>query len=68
MRELDVLLERYFAAAAAELTGARLSDFARLLELQDPVLRECLILGTPAPAGLEEIVERIRAAARAATE
>jgi antitoxin CptB len=63
MRELDVLLERFVAAGGAALAGTRLAAFERLLELPDPELAQCLILGQPAPPGLEDIVERIRAGA-----
>ena len=67
MRELDVLLERFVEAAGAALPGPRLGAFARLLELPDPVLVECLILGRPPPPGLEELVAQIRADACAPT-
>jgi antitoxin CptB len=67
MRELDVLLERFVAAGAALANESQRAAFERLLEVPDPLLVEWLILGGEPPPDLEEIVERIRADARAAT-
>jgi antitoxin CptB len=66
MRELDVLLERCIDAGALDEPAAQ-GAFERLLELPDPLLADCLLHGNDPPRGLEEIVERIRANARAAT-
>jgi antitoxin CptB len=64
MRELDVLLARFLDTCPDGLGDAR-PAFERLLELPDPALMECLVLGRAPPPGLEDIVERIRADARA---
>jgi antitoxin CptB len=67
-RELDVLLERFLEAGGLDGAAPQLAALQRLLELPDPVLVDCLILGRRAPNGLEEIVERVRADARARAE
>jgi antitoxin CptB len=66
MRELDVMLERFVATGALLANESQRAAFERLLEVPDPLLVEWLILGGEVPAGLEEIVERIRTDARAA--
>lgn len=65
MRELDVMLERSLDAGALDDPGLQ-AAFERLVELPDPLLADCLLHGNAPPRGLEEIVERIRANARAA--
>jgi antitoxin CptB len=66
MRELDELLGRFAAADAPFANASQCEAFERLLELPDPLLADWLILGWDPPAELEEIVDRIRAYARAA--
>jgi len=59
MKELDVLLAHYvdteFCAAPMEEQQA----FMRLLEVQDPVLYGYFVAHYPAPADLEQIVQRV---------
>jgi succinate dehydrogenase flavin-adding protein (antitoxin of CptAB toxin-antitoxin module) len=62
-----VLLERFVDAGLADAAEAQRIDCERLLEQPDPLLIDWLILGTPPPPGLEDIVERIRAHAHAAS-
>jgi len=66
MRELDVMLEHFVAGGAAIANESQRAAFERLLEVPDPLLVEWLMLGAEPPDELEEIVERIRANARAA--
>ena len=66
MRELDELLGRFAAADSPFANASQCEAFERLLELPDPLLADWLILGGDPPAELEEIVDRIRARARAA--
>jgi succinate dehydrogenase flavin-adding protein (antitoxin of CptAB toxin-antitoxin module) len=65
MRELDILLERFLATGALHAEESQRAAFERLLEAPDPLLVEWLILGVEPPGELEEIVERVRADARA---
>lgn len=65
-RELDILLERYCDARMRAAGADERAALASLLELPDPTLYELLILGSPAPRHLEDVVEHVRAhAARA---
>jgi antitoxin CptB len=66
VRELDVLLERFVDAMIAGAGEELCCDCERLLEQPDPLLIEWLILGVRPALELEDIVERIRAHARAA--
>ncbi len=63
MRELDVLLERYFRRDLPVASSDEMRAFAALLELQDPELARYLLAGElhsdPIVAG---IVARMRAA------
>jgi antitoxin CptB len=45
MKELDVLLERYLDAPGSLMDAGERSDYARLLEVQDPELAGLLLHG-----------------------
>ncbi len=61
LKELDVLLERYAAAALPGAGPAERSTLARLLELPDPELAGYLLAGeVPADAELAALARRIR--------
>lgn len=69
LKELDVVLERFATFELHGLPAQERELFARLLELPDPVLVDCLLAGAVAPEPpLERLIERIRdsAVARAA--
>lgn len=62
MRELDVLLERYMKERFAAATRTEKDAFARLLELQDPVIRGYLLeQEIPADPAIADVVNEIRA-------
>jgi antitoxin CptB len=63
MKELDLLLERFFQRYYDEAPCARQRAFERLLALPDPVLAELLLGSAPGPgdADLAEIVALVAA-------
>ena len=62
MRELDVLLERYLKARFPSATTTEKQAFARLLELQDPVILGYLLKQEiPPDPALADVVNEIRA-------
>ncbi len=61
LKELDVLLERYAAAALPGASPAERAVLARLLELPDPQLAGYLLAGAvPADPQLAALAGRIR--------
>ncbi len=62
MRELDVLLERYFKERFASAPATEKQAFARLLELQDPVILGYLLKQEiPADPVIADVVNEISA-------
>ena len=67
LKELDVLLERYAAAALPDASPAERAVLARLLELPDPQLAGYLLAGAvPADPQLAALAGRIRSTGGAA--
>lgn len=61
MKELDVLLERFFAAEYDTLDDAEKAAFAGLLEREDPELFALIMArAEPASAAEAELLDRIR--------
>lgn len=64
MRELDLLLQRFFDAEAAALTAAERATFIRLLEYPDALLFEYLMgRSSPSDRELVDVIRRIRTTA-----
>ena len=62
MKELDVLLSRYFESRWPEAAAQERAAFAGLLELQDPVLYDLLLgRGVTDDDAQADAIERIRA-------
>lgn len=61
MKELDVLLEKFFAADFDDLTDQEVASFLALLNLEDPDLNATL-LGKlpPASDNIAHVLDRIR--------
>lgn len=60
MKELDVLLERYFERRYAAADGAEQRAFARLLEHEDPEIWHWLMAQAPVPGELDHVIRQIR--------
>lgn len=61
MRELDVLLTRYFERDYPEASTEDRDAFARILELQDPEIFGYLVgRAIPEESSLRHVVDRIR--------
>ncbi len=61
MRELDVLLIRFFDTAFDDLDACDIGRFQAILELPDPELQAYLVAGHACPdPTLERLLERIR--------
>lgn len=61
MKELDVILEKFFAADFDSLNDTEVAAFVALLELEDPDLN-AVMLGKqpPATTDIAHVLERIR--------
>jgi succinate dehydrogenase flavin-adding protein (antitoxin of CptAB toxin-antitoxin module) len=59
MAELDALLEPFFTTHFAELNPCLQSDFAALVEQEEPVLFDWLVAKHPAPTQFKNIVQVI---------
>jgi len=60
MKELDVVLERYFATRYPLAPPAERDAFARLLEQEDPVIWDWMMQRTAPPPELDDVVQRLR--------
>lgn len=60
MKELDVLLERYYHGAYASAGPAERVAFARLLGREDPELWQWLMGQAPPPPEFADVVARLR--------
>jgi antitoxin CptB len=61
MKELDLLLGRYFEVRHAAAPQSEQAQFLALLEREDPDIWSWLMGYAPAPAELADIVQRLRA-------
>jgi antitoxin CptB len=59
MKELDVLLERWFDQRHAQASSDERANFARLLALPDPEMARYLLGREPAPAEHQAILATI---------
>ena len=60
MRELDVLLMRYFETQYPQATAQRQQAFEALLELQDPTILAYLTgAQTPASAAIADVIQQL---------
>ena len=60
MKELDVLLERYYTRHYDTAGAAEQASFVRLLEHEDPEIWLWVVGGAPAPAEFEHVIARLR--------
>ncbi len=60
LKELDVLLERYYQRRYAGAQPAAQQAFARLLEREDPEIQQWLLQQAPVPAEFEDVVKQLR--------
>jgi antitoxin CptB len=60
MKELDVLLERYYTRHYDSASVTERDTFARLLEREDPEIWLWIVGQAPAPAEFEQVIGRLR--------
>lgn len=60
MKELDVLLERYYARHYAAAAAAERAAYERLLEREDPEIWQWLMGHAAPPAEFEHVIARLR--------
>jgi antitoxin CptB len=60
MKELDVLLERYYTRHYDSASVTERDMFARLLDREDPEIWLWIVGQAPAPAEFEHVIARLR--------
>lgn len=60
MKELDILLERYYARLYDSASDAERASFARLLEREDPEIWLWVVGQAPPPAEFEHVIAALR--------
>jgi antitoxin CptB len=60
MRELDVLLERYYTRHYDTADAAERASFARLLEREDPEIWLWVVGSSAPPVEFEHVIARLR--------
>ncbi len=60
MKELDVLLERYFARRLAKASPVERQALAKLLEREDPEIWQWVMEQVPAPDEFADVLRQLR--------